>query len=285
MVEYPHLPVVFAQMLRGVKPVPPLALALVLLAALLHAGWNLLLHGSDDRLAVATVAGLASGVALLPAIILAPPWQVWPLIILSALAECAYALCLTNAYRRGALSLAYPLARGSAPLLVTLGGWLLLAQPPTIWTLAGAGSLALGLVFLATAGKQVGQRAAIGFALLTGVCIATYATIDAGAVRQVNPVGYLGAVLGLQGIVLAGVMRGDLTRLRRAVRPGIQVAVSSVAAYLLVLLAFQRANAGPVATLREVSVLFGVVLAREKKPGRVWLGAALVVLGAILTAL
>jgi uncharacterized membrane protein len=85
--------------------------------------------------------------------------------------------------------------------------------------------------------------------------------------------------------VLAGIMRGDLTRLRRAVRPGIQVAVSSVAAYLLVLLAFQRANAGPVATLREVSVLLGVVLAREKKPGRVWLGAALVVLGAILTAL
>jgi drug/metabolite transporter (DMT)-like permease len=266
--------------------VPPLALALVLLAALLHAGWNLLLHGTDDRLAAATVAGLVAGIALLPAIILTPPWQVWPLIVLSALAESAYALCLTTAYRLGALSLVYPLARGAAPLLVTLGGWLLLAQPPTLWTLAGAGALALGLASIALAGKQQGgQGAAIGFALLTGVTIATYATIDAGAVRQVNPVSYLGAVLGIQGIVLIGFLRGDLGRLKRAAWPGIQIAVGSVAAYLLVLLAFQRANAGPVATLREASVLIGVLLAREQKGWRVWLGAALVALGAILTAL
>ncbi len=265
---------------------PPLALALVLLAALLHAGWNLLLHGTEDRLAAAAVAGLVAGVALLPAMVIAPPWRVWPLIILSALAECAYALCLTTAYRLGALSLVYPLARGAAPLLVTLGGWLLLSQPPTPWTLAGAGALALGLASVALAGKrQGGQGAAIGFALLTGVCIATYATIDAGAVRQVNPISYLGAVLGLQGIVLVGMLRLDFKRLRRAAWPGIQIAVGSVAAYLLVLLAFQQANAGPVATLREVSVLLGVLLAREQKGWQVWLGAALVVLGAILTAI
>lgn len=265
--------------------VPPLALALVLLAALLHAGWNLLLHTTNDRLAAAAVAGLVAGAALLPAMVIAPPWQVWPLIVLSALAECAYALCLTTAYRLGALSLVYPLARGSAPLLVTLGGWLLLAQPPTIWTLAGAGALALGLAFLATAGNHTGQRAAIAFALLTGVAIACYATIDAGAVRQVNPVSYLGAVLGLQGIALVGVLRGNLARLRRVAWPGIQIAAGSVAAYLLVLLAFQHANAGPVATLREVSVLIGVLLAREQKGKQVWLGAALVVIGAILSAL
>lgn len=264
---------------------PPIALALVLLAALFHAGWNLLLHGTDDRLAAATVAGLVAGVALIPAMILAPPWQVWPLIILSALAECAYALFLTTAYRLGALSLVYPLARGTAPLLVTLGGWLLLSQVPTPWAFAGAGALALGLASVATAGKHSGQAAAIGFALLTGVCIATYATIDAGAVRQVNPVSYLGAVIGLQGIMLAGILRLDLKRLRRALWPGIQIAIGSTAAYLLVLLAFQRADAGPVATLREVSVLIGVLLARERKGWHVWLGAALVVLGAILTAL
>lgn len=268
---------------------PPLALALVLLAAFLHAGWNLLLHGTEDRLAAATVAGLVAGVGLLPAIILAPPWQVWPLILLSALAECAYAIFLITAYRLGALSLAYPLARGSAPLLVTLGGWLLLSQPPTAWTLAGAGALALGLASVATAGKRSGQGVAIAFALLTGVAIATYATIDAGAVRQVNPISYLGAVLGIQGIILVvilvGVLRGNLGRLKRAAWPGIQIAAGSTAAYLLVLLAFQRANAGPVATLREVSVLIGVLLAREQKGPRIWLGAALVVLGAILTAI
>lgn len=264
---------------------PPFALVLVLLAALLHAGWNLLLHAADDRLAAATVAGLVSGIALLPAMVIAPPWQVWPLIILSALAECAYALCLTTAYRLGALSLAYPLARGTAPLLVTLGGWLLLSQPPTVWTLAGAILLAIGLTFVATAGNVPGQRGALGFALLTGGAIATYATIDAAAVRQVAPVGYLGAVLGLQGIVLTVALRGDIRRLRRVAWPGVQIAVGSVAAYLLVLLAFQQANAGPVATLREVSVLIGVLLAREKKVRAIWIGAALVVLGAIFTAI
>jgi drug/metabolite transporter (DMT)-like permease len=121
--------------------------------------------------------------------------------------------------------------------------------------------------------------------LLTGLAIATYATIDAGAVRQVNPVSYLGAAIGLQGILLLGVLRGDLGRLRRALWPGVQIAVGSTAAYLLVLLAFQRANAGPVATLREVSVLIGVLLARERKGPRIWLGAALVVVGAVLTAI
>lgn len=281
MSSHPHRPLPREKSLI----VPPLALALVLLAALFHAGWNLLLHGTDDRLAAATVAGLVAGVALIPAMILAPPWQVWPLIILSALAECAYALFLTTAYRLGALSLVYPLARGAAPLLVTLGGWLLLSQVPTPWAFAGAAALALGLASVATAGRHSGQRAAIGFALLTGVCIATYATIDAGAVRQVNPVSYLGAVIGLQGIILAGILRLDLKRLRRALWPGIQIAIGSTAAYLLVLLAFQRADAGPVATLREVSVLIGVLLARERKGWHVWLGAALVVLGAVLTAL
>jgi drug/metabolite transporter (DMT)-like permease len=104
-------------------------------------------------------------------------------------------------------------------------------------------------------------------------------------VRQVNPLSYLGAAIGLQGIMLAGILRINFKRLRRALWPGIQIAIGSTAAYLLVLLAFQRANAGPVATLREVSVLIGVLLARERKGWHVWLGAALVVLGAILTAI
>ena len=138
---------------------------------------------------------------------------------------------------------------------------------------------------MATAGKHSGQRAAIRFALLTGVCIATYATIDAGAVQRVNPLSYLGAVLGLQGIVLVGMLRGNLGRLRRALWPGIQIAIGSTAAYLLVLLAFQRANAGPVATLREVSVLIGLLLSSDRRSWRLWVGASLVVFGAILTAI
>jgi drug/metabolite transporter (DMT)-like permease len=264
---------------------PPAALVLVLLAACLHAGWNWRLHATPDRLAAVTVANLVAGAALLPATLLAPPWPVLPLIVLSAVAETAYALCLIAAYQRGALGLAYPLARGTAPLLVTLGGWVLLAEPPSLSAVLGALALGAGLAVSAWAGQRGGQATAVGFALLTGIAIATYSLIDARAVRQVAPVGYLGAVLALTGVILFARMRGDWLRLRRALKPGTQIAVGAVAAYLLVLFAFQQAHAGPVATLREVSVLLGVLLSRERGRWALWVGAGLVVTGAVLTAL
>lgn len=265
--------------------VDPLAVIIVLVAAGFHAGWNRILHDTSDRVATMAIAGLASGVVLLPVTIATAPRQVVPLIVLSALAETAYALSLSAAYRRGAMALAYPIGRGAAPLLVTLGGWLILVQRPTPETVAASVALIAGLVLVATAGQHKQQRAAIGFALLVGVCIASYSLIDASAVRQVSPVGYLGAVMLLQGALLTLCARGDRLRLRKALVSGLFVAVGSTAAYLLVLLAFQRAEAGRVATLREISVLLGVLIARERSGPRVWLGAGLVVLGAVLAAL
>src|SRR5579884_583403 len=263
---------------------PPVALVLVLAAAGIHAGWNLLLHGTEDRVPTLAVAGLTAGVGLLPATLLAPPWRVLPLIALSAAVETVYALCLAAAYRRGALAVAYPIGRGTAPLLVTLGAWAVLAERPALLALLGALSLALGLVLVATAGRKSGQSAAVGFALLTGVAIASYSLVDARAVRQVNPAGYLGVVLLLQGTLLAALSGGNRARLRRSLSPGVRVAAGMVGGYLLVLFAFQRAAAGRVETLREVSVLIGIVLARNVPARRVWLGAALVVAGAVLTA-
>jgi drug/metabolite transporter (DMT)-like permease len=264
---------------------PAAALALVLAAAVFHAGWNLTLHRVDDRVATMAVAGLVTGLALLPVALLFPPWAAAPQIALSALAETAYALCLSAAYQRGALALAYPIGRGTAPLLITLGGWLLLHERPGPMAVAGALALAAGLALVATAGRAAGQSSAIGFALLTGVTIASYSLIDAQAVRQVPPVGYLGIVMGLQGLLLTAWLRGDLARLHRALRPGLLVAVGTTISYLLVLLAFQQAAAGRVATLRELSVLLGLALTGGRHGWRIWLGAALVVAGAILTAL
>jgi drug/metabolite transporter (DMT)-like permease len=82
--------------------------------------------------------------------------------------------------------------------------------------------------------------------------------------------------------MLTACLRLDLNRLRQAVKPGIQIAIGAVAAYLLVLFAFQRADAGRVATLREVSVLIGLFLTGGKHSWRIWLGAILVVAGIIL---
>jgi|SRR5579884_254309 len=260
------------------------ALLLVLAAAAFHAGWNRLLHDTEERVAAMAIAGLTGCFLLSPTIVHSPPLHAGWLIPLSAVAEAAYALALTTAYRHGALSLAYPIGRGTAPLLVTLGGWFVLSQHPSPLEIAGAAALGLGLVVVATAGKHPDRRIAIGFAVLTGCCIATYSLIDARAVQSTFPPAYLGAVLGLEGLLLIGWLRGDWKRLRAALKPGIIIGAGTIGSYLLVLFAFQRANAGPVATLREVSVLLGLVLARDKPGPRAWLGGTLVVAGAILAA-
>jgi len=268
--------------------VDTVALLLVLLAALFHAAWNRFLHGTDDRVASLAVAGIFGCLMLSPALLAAPPFAVWPLILLSALAEAAYALCLSAAYRRGLLSLTYPIGRGTGPLLVALYVWLVLRQPTEPATIAGAACLAVGLAVIAMAGRKVSDLSALGFAFLVGASIAAYSLIDSHAVQRVSPAAYLGVVQGIEGLLLSGLVvsrPNAASRLRRALRPGALVAVGSVGAYLLVLLAFQRTRVGPVTTLREVSVLIGLVLARETIGRRVWAGAALVVLGAVLAAL
>jgi drug/metabolite transporter (DMT)-like permease len=265
--------------------VPPSALILVLVSAAVHAGWNRLLHDTDDRIPAMAVAGFTTFVLLLPALAITPPTRVAPLVVLSGVAQAAYALCLTAAYARGALSLAYPIGRGTAPLLVTLGGWVVLAQRPSGLALLGALCLGLGLLTVATGSAADGRRQAVIFALLTGCCIAAYSLIDARAVGETAPAGYLGPVMGLMALILTFRLRGRLSRLRRALRPGIAIGIGTTAAYLLVLFAFQGAHAGRVATVRESSVLIGLLLARDRPGLQTWAGAALVVGGAVLAAL
>ena len=264
--------------------IDPVAIALVLVAAVVHASWNRVLHAEEDRVAAMAVAGLVVGVMLLPAMLLSPPWRALPLVLASAVAHVAYALGLSAAYRRGALSVAYPLGRGVAPLLVTIGGWLLLSEQPDASALIGAVALATGLALIAVAGGRAGQGAAVGFALLTGLTIAAYSVVDAAAVREVSPAGYLGAVLGIQGVLLTLLVRGNPVRMRRGLRSGVLIAIGAVGAYLLVLFAFQQAPAGRVSTLREASVLVGLMLSGERPSPLIWAGALLVLTGALLAA-
>ena len=260
------------------------ALLLVLLAASFHASWNLVLHETPDRQAAQAIGGVASFVLLLPFIILFPPWAEWRFFLPSALAEPAYAISLAAAYRRGALSLAYPIGRGTAPLLVTLASAVFLHQSFTPVTLLATLFLISGLLLVATAQEHHADRQAISFALLTGCCIASYSTIDANAVHYVNPLSYLGVIMGLQGVFLMGICRTDVSRLYKSWKPGILIGTGSLIAYALVLFAFHLAAAGRVATLREVSVLLGILLTRKAIGKQVWIGAGLVVLGAVFAA-
>jgi drug/metabolite transporter (DMT)-like permease len=262
----------------------PGALLLVLASATLSAAWNRLLHDSADKVAVMGLSGILSAILLLPATLLHPPWAVWHLIVLSALAETAYGLALSAAYHRGELSLTYPLGRGAAPLLVSLAGWAALGETPGPAPLAGAVLLGAGLGLLSHAGWKTGRAEAVGFALLAGLAIAAYTVLDARAVRQVDPAAYLGPVLGLQGLFMCAGTRRPAGRLRRALWPSFLVAIVSIIAYLMVLHAVRIEAAGRVATVREVAVLIGILLARERPGGWIWAGGICVVAGAILAA-
>ena len=188
------------------------ALALVLAAAMLHAVWNRLLHGATDRLAAAAVGAVVGAVLLLPATIADPPVHAWPSALASGAAEAAYFAFLADAYRRGEMSFTYPVARGIAPFLITLGGALVLGQSLTAARVAGSLALAAGLAIIAQAGLARGRGIALAFAALTGISIAVYSVIDAAAVRSAGAVGYLGAVTVVQAVILLGAVRLDPER-------------------------------------------------------------------------
>jgi multidrug transporter EmrE-like cation transporter len=231
--------------------------------------------------------------------------------------EVAYFVFLAAAYRRGDLSVVYPLARGSAPLFAVVIGVVILGErlPPAGW--AGVGLILAGLLAIQRPWRFLGlngpgpQRAAAGFALLTGIMIATYSGLDRVGVQQVPPWLYAGILwptcaLGL-GVVW--LVRGRLlARERAAVSPGAAAAVERdprelrrvlawglmmLLAYGFVLAAYSRAPLVIVGPLREVSLvltsIWAVVRLREAVDGREATlrvgGAVLVLGGAIVLAL
>jgi drug/metabolite transporter (DMT)-like permease len=261
------------------------ALGLVLGAAVLHAGWNVLLHAEGDRVPTMAVAGLVGGTILLPFALADPPTEVAGLVVLTGFTEAAYALALSAAYARGSLSMVYPVGRGTAPLLATIGAWAVLSEEPGIAGMLGAVLLAAGLLLLGLEAQRTRMLPALGFALLVGATIATYSVIDSAAVRETAPLGYLSLGLLAMGVLLWSILRFDGSRLRAALKPGALIGLGVVAAYGMVLFAFRLADVSSVTTLRETSVLFGILLAREHPSARTWTGAALVFAGAVLAVL
>src|SRR5512143_914735 len=196
---------------------PTLAIALVLTAAVLHAGWNVLLKTSGDTLWTAVRLQLIGTAILLPVGIAAwinigqpavPAEALW-LAVISGVIEAIYFVCLSAAYQRGDLSLVSPLARGSAPLLAVVVGIVLVGERLAPLALVGVGSLRLGILLVSrpwrafqAAGAE--HRGAIGFALATGASIAAYSAVDRLGVRLTEPWLY-GAILAVIATTLLAV--------------------------------------------------------------------------------
>ncbi len=295
---------------------PPLAVALVLVAAVLHASWNVLLKTSGDpprtavRLqAIGTAVLVPIGVA---AWILTGTPPIDPggvgLALVSGFLEAGYFVFLSSAYARGDLSLVYPLARGSAPVLSVLVGLLILGERLSGAALVGVACILVGIMLVARpwrAFRAAGQRhrGAIGFALLTGMMVAGYSTVDRLGVRILEPWLYgsflaifamtiltLVATLGRRSGIIATPIAPD--RPTSLWRDGI-AGVLSLGAYLLVLFAYALAPLAAVAPLRESGIVIaaawgalrlGETVGRRQAGARI-AAAALVVVGAVLLAL
>ncbi len=242
----------------------------VLLAAVLHAVWNAMAHSIDDQLVGFALMGVSVtlGAAVIVVLSPAPTRACWVFLLASALLHVAYNLLLMRCYRLGEFGQVYPLARGTSPWLVALGAALFVHEQLSVVRLAGVVTISVGLGLLVFVGgvPTRAARPAIAAAVLTGVVIATYTTVDGLGVRSAGSVaGYTGWLFLLQGPALP--LTAVLSRrglLWRQVRPhlwtGLTGGLLSLAAYGLVLWAQTRGALAPVAALRETSVIVGAVI-------------------------
>jgi len=269
------------------------AVALALGAAVLHAVWNLLLAGAEETDAATAVALALSVVLYAPLALLT--WDIdsgaWPYIAASAAFELGYVATLAGALGRGDLSVVYPLARGSAPVLVLAVSAGVLGAATSSWQVAGVGLVAAG-VLLVRGLRRPDDPLVVGFALSCGACIAGYTIVDAHGLDHAAALPYLWVVLALTAagyLPLIARVRGTAA-LRAAVRwETVAAAVLFFAAYLLVLAALRRAEPGPVAAVRETSVVIatalGALVLREPVTRARAAGALVVVTGIAVIAL
>jgi len=268
---------------------PLSALALALAAAFVHALWNVLLARARDPEAATAVALLVAELVFAP--LTWATWNVdasvWPFLLGTGLLQLAYFALLATAYRVAALSVVYPIARGTAPVLVLVAGVVALGHDTSVGQVAGVGLVALGVLLVRGVKRGAGRGTALG--LLIAACIATYTLIDKQGILHAGAVSYLElSMLGPSIIYASAVTR---VKGRSALRAefGMPIVVAGIAtfgAYCLVLLALQRSAAAPVAAVRETSVVLTAILARRVLrehvgPQRL-AGAMLVVAGIVL---
>jgi drug/metabolite transporter (DMT)-like permease len=273
--------------------VPFASFALALSSAFVHALWNLLLARARDSQAATAVALIAGTVAFAP--VAALTWDVdsgvWPYLAASATLEVAYMALLARAYDRGELSLVYPVARGSAPLLVALLSVVLLGTGLRALTVAGVALVAAGILLVrGVTPLRTGDN--FGLALAIGATIASYTLLDKAALRHAQAFTYLELVV-LPSAVLYPLWISRKKPLRTELRASAVVAgVAMFAAFGLALAALRlapQAFVPGVQALRETSVVVAVaagavVLGEQVSRARA-VGALLVVAGVVALAL
>ena len=273
---------------------------LVLFAALLHASWNALLHGNRDRFLSMTWMSIAIA-AVSTLVVLFSPWPTGascPYIVASGLVHIFYNVTLVRSYRRNDLALAYPIARGSSPLLVTLGAALFAHEAIGPLHALGIAMISGGIVAIALQGRRVSRAGALA-ALTTGATIALYTVIDGIGVRLSDgqPLAYTAWMFLFYWLMpLLFIARRGLPALWMPIRSAPAAVGSSlagglvsIAAYGIVIWALQSGAMGAVSALRETSVVFAVLIGRvflrETVSGTRWVACVVVAAGAVCLGL
>lgn len=271
--------------------------AVVLLAAGLHAGWNALIKIRGDRLivmAVVTLFGSVFSLLFVPFVEF-PDSASWPLLGLTILLHTAYHLLLPIAYNHGDLGQVYPIARGSAPLLVAVGALAFAGERLAPLAMLGVLCLASGVMALTfEQGSGIRKKPkAVTYALMTGALIASYTVVDGLGVRQAGSV--LGFAVwltigdGLLTFLIIYLWKGRETLVvaKRSFGTGFLGGTMQVAAYWIIVWALANAPMASVSAIRETSVLFAALISTFllREGFGVWrfVSAGLVTLGLVAT--
>jgi drug/metabolite transporter (DMT)-like permease len=272
--------------------------AAVLAAALMHAGWNAVVKVGLDRFSSILLLALAQSglaLALLP-LFPVPAAASWPWLAASALLHSGYKLILIRAYAHGELSQVYPLARGTAPLVVAVVGASFLGEAVTPLKALAVAAIGLGVIVVSIRGGGAGLRPipprALAHALGVAVFTASYTLVDGVGARLSGTASgftlwmFVGDGAGMLAFALATRGHRFVEHLLPAWRSGLAAGAMSLGSYWIAIWAFTRAPIALVAALRETSVLFAMLIATfllGERPGRWrWAAATLIAAGVAL---
>lgn len=269
-----------------------LALILLLAAAAIHAGWNALVKSDIDRfrsIAIIAIFGSLGAIVLLP-FFPAPASASWPFLVGSAAIQVGYCFALVRAYDHGDLASVYPIARGSAPVFVTVGAALFAREIPSSPGLLGIALVSLGIITLSFGSGRPSVKT-IRAALITGLFIAGYALVDGIGVRRAgSAMGYIVWQAAFASTLIA--LSYVVTRRALPKMPGGKASIAlaiagvlSALAYGISVWAMSLSAMGAVSAVRETSILFaalfGAVLLKEKLTWPKMLGITIVTAGVI----
>jgi len=273
----------------------PLMALLVLSAALMHAGWNVMAKTAGDKLLNIGLISVGLGVVglVFTPFVDFPDRASWHFLLGSLVAHLGYYVFLSTGYRHGDLSQVYPIARGMAPPLVAFTAWLLIGETLTPLQLTGVLATSFGILSLAL--DKPLERAhswrPILFGLLTSLTIMSYTLFDGQGVRVAGDhFGYIIWLFVLDvPLVLAYCLwrrPGALGYFRRRWRFGLIGGVLSGGAYGISIFAMSQGGLASVSSLRETSVIFAAVMSslllKERFRHRRYVSVVLVATGAVL---